>query len=315
MLPQRTTQSHRPGFSRFGLVLLSALTVGWGLNWPIMKLVLADVPPLTFRAVCLLIGGIGVLVLARVSQQTLSVPRRYWKHLLALSACNIVGWNVFVVYGVSMLPSGRAALLGYTMPLWSMLLSVRLLDEHLNARRIAALALGMLGVLALIGNDAQRLAAALPGVGCMLAAAMLWGLGTVLLKRYALPLPTVSLTGWMLVAGGMPIAAAALLFEHGAWRPIGPIAAVGVLYNIGVAFMFCYWAWNRIVLMVPVATASLASLVTPVIGVLSGALLLHENLGWRELLAAALILASIWLVLRDPATARRNARESGVPVV
>jgi drug/metabolite transporter (DMT)-like permease len=232
-----------------------------------------------------------------------------------LTACNIIGWNVFVVYGVSMLPSGRAALLGYTMPLWSMLLSVPLLDEHLNVRRVFALALGMLGVLALMGNDTHRFAAALPGVGCMLAAALLWGLGTVLLKRSALPLPTVSLTGWMLVVGGIPIAAAALAFEHDAWRPIGPMAAFGILYNIGVAFMFCYWAWNRIVLMVPVATASLASLVTPLIGVLSGALLLHERLTWREIVAGALILASIWLVLRDPATTRSPERASGVPVV
>src|SRR5258706_5628606 len=121
------SEINRASFSRFGLVLLALLTLGWGFNWPIMKVVLSEVPPLTFRAVCLLAGGIGVLLVARLAGQSSIVPRRYWKHLLALTVCNIVGWNVFVVYGLSLLPSGRAALLGYTMPLCSMLRSVWLL--------------------------------------------------------------------------------------------------------------------------------------------------------------------------------------------
>jgi drug/metabolite transporter (DMT)-like permease len=290
-------------FSRFGFILLAPLTLGWGLNWPIMKIVLSEVPPLTFRAVCLLAGGSGVLLVARLAGQSWCVPRRYWKHLLALTACNIIGWNVFVVYGVSLLPSGRAALLGYTMPLWSMSLSVWLLDERVTLSRATALVLATVGVLVLMSADLTKLGDALSGVACMLAAAFFWGLGVVLLKRFALPLPTVSLTGWMLVCGGVPIALAALAVEPSAWRPIGFYPALGMLYNVVVAFMFCYWAWNRIVLMVPVAVASLASLVTPVVGVLSGALLLHERLSWHEVAAAALILGAIWLVLREPSAA------------
>lgn len=57
--------------------------------------------------------------------------------------------------------------------------------------------------------------------------------------------------------------------------------------------MFCYWAWNRIVLMVPVAVSSLSSLATPLIGVGSGMLLLGEPLGAQEILAATLILGAV----------------------
>jgi drug/metabolite transporter (DMT)-like permease len=308
------SEINHAGFSRFGLVLLALLTLGWGFNWPIMKIVLSEVPPLTFRAVCLLAGGIGVLLLARLAGQSLIVPRRYWKHLLALTACNIIGWNVFVVYGVALLPSGRAALLGYTMPLWSMSLSVWLLDERITLPRAMALVLGMVGVFVLMSTDLTKFGDVFSGVACMLAAAFFWGLGTILLKRFTLPLPTVSLTGWMLVCGGVPIALAALVFEHNAWRPIGFYPALGVLYNVLVAFMLCYWAWNRIVLMVPVAVASLASLVTPVVGVLSGVLLLHEQLSWHEVVAAGLILGAIWLVLREPSAASARG-PSNVPLV
>lgn len=287
-------------FSRTGLVLLALLTLGWGFNWPVMKFVLRDVPPLTFRGACLLAGGIGVLLLAKALGQPLRVARAHAPHLLLLSAANIVGWNVLAIYGVSLLPSGRAALLGYTMPLWSMLMSAWLLNERLTARSVAGLTLGMAGVFVLMSGDLLAMSTALVGVACMLAAAVAWALGMVLLKRFALPAPTLVLTGWLMLIGGVPIALAALVFEFDQWHPIGLAPALGLAYNIGVAFMFCYWAWNRIVLMVPVAVSSLSSLVTPLVGVLSGVVMLGETLGWQELIAAALIVGAIRLVLRAP---------------
>lgn len=289
----------RSHFSRSGLVLLALLTLGWGFNWPIMKIVLRDIPPLTFRGVCLLVGGAGILLLARFAGKRLDIPREYWTRLLALSACNMIGWNVLAVYGVSLLPSGRAALLGYTMPLWSISFSVWLLNESLTARRIAGLALGMAGVLALIGPDLTTVSGALLGVACMLGAAMMWGLGIVLLKRFAIPVPTISLTGWLMICGGIPLMLAALLIEREAWRPVTLYPALGMVYNVVVAFMLCYWAWNRIVLTVPVAVSSLSSLVTPVIGVASGMWLLGEQPGWLELIAGTLILGAIALVLNE----------------
>jgi drug/metabolite transporter (DMT)-like permease len=286
------------GFSRLGYVLLALLALGWGFNWPVMKIVLQDVPPLTFRGPCLLLGGLGILLLARIGGVSLKVPRHYWRPVLWLAAFNIVGWNVFAIYGVALLPSGRAALLGFTMPLWSMLLSAWLLHEPLTRRRSAGLTLGMAGVFVLMSADVLAMGGALIGVGCMLAAAICWGAGVVLLKRYALDVPTIALTGWMMLAGAVPLTVAALVLEPDAWRPISLYPALGALYNIVVAFMFCYWAWNRIVLMVPVAVASLSSLITPIIGVISGMLVLGEQPQWREWVAAALILGAIALVLR-----------------
>jgi drug/metabolite transporter (DMT)-like permease len=226
------------------------------------------------------------------------VPRRSRARLVALSACNIVGWNVLVVYGVDLLPSGRAALLGYSMPLWSMTLSVWLLDERLTARRGLSLALGMGGVLVLLGTDLAEIANAVTGVVLMLGAAVSWALGMVLMKRFALPIATASLTGWMMLVGAVPIATAAVVLEHDRWRPPSLVPALGLLYSVFIGFMFCYWAWNRLVLMVPVAVSSISSLATPVVGVLSGMWLLDEPLTWQEIAAGVFILGAIALVLR-----------------
>ena len=297
----------RPGFPRAGLVLLALVTIGWGLNWPIIKRVLDEVPPLTFRGACLLAGGLVTMLLARVAGQSLKVRNGVeWARILALSACNVVGWNVLVVYGVARLPSGRAALLGYTMPIWSMTLSLWLLGERFTARRAVALALAMIGVLALLGADLGAMASSLTGVVFMLGAAMSWGLGVVLLKRFALAIPTLALTAWMIVVGAVPVLAAAILLERHLWHPVSAVAALGLVYNIVVSFILCYWAWNRLVLMVPVAVSSISSLATPVVGVLSGIWLLDEALTWRELVAGSFILAAIALVVRSPAPARQT---------
>ena len=281
----------------FGLVLLALLALSWGLNWPIMKIVLRDVPPLTFRGSCLLLGGLGVMLIGRLDGQTWTIPKGAFGKLVLLSATNMVGWNVLMIYGVGLMASGRAALLGYTMPLWSIAFSVWLLGERLDARRLAGLALGLSGVAALMGTDLARLGAAPVGVLCMLGAAMSWGLGVVLLKRFALKMPTTILTGWIMLIGSVPVIAAALALETGQWRAVGTGPALGFAYNLFIAFMFCYWAWNRIVLMVPVAVSSLSSLVTPVIGVMGGMLLLGEQPGWNELAGAGLILGALATVL------------------
>jgi drug/metabolite transporter (DMT)-like permease len=301
----------RSRLSLFGLVLLAAVTLGWGFTWPVIKLVLAEVPPLTYRAICLLTAGVGILALARLRGQSLRVPAQHWGPLLALSASNIVGWNVCVVYGVGFLPSGRAALLGYTMPLWSAGLSVWLLGERLTARRVASLVLGMGGVVVLLGSDLGGMAGAALGVALMLIAAVSWALGVVLLKRYALPIPTAALTGWMMLIGGAPITIAALGLEHGRWRAPSTGAELGLVYSVVIAFMFCYWAWNRLVLMLPVAVSSVATLATPVVGVLSGILVLGEPLTWHEVAAGAFIVGAIALVLVAPRSDEMPRRTTG----
>ena len=281
---------------RQGLLLLAALALFWGLNWPVMKIVLSEIPPLYFRGGCLLLGGIGMLAVARISGVKVTIPQGCWGRVLVLTLFNIIGWNVLIVYGVALLPSGRAALLGYTMPLWSAILSVWILGEAINLRRIVGLVLGLAGIVALIGGSLEGMLQAPLGVMCMIAAAWSWALGVVLLKRLPVGMPTSSLTGWTMLLGGIPILAFAIPLESS--RLIVPSfwPAFGLAYNTLIAFMFCYWAWNRIVFMVPVAVSSLSSLATPLIGVIGGVLFLGEPLGWREVLASLLILAAVGTV-------------------
>ncbi len=286
-----------PHIPRTGLVLLGLLSLGWGLNWPIMKVVVTEVPRWIFRGDSILLASLGLFAIAWFSGQSLRVPRGRWPQLIGLASCNIVGWNMFAIYGVSLLPSGRAAILGYTMPIWSALLSVWFLNEPLTRRRLVGLMLGMGGMALLIGTEFEKLRSAPTGVILMLLAAIFWAGGLVIYKRNPLPMPISSLTAWQALLGGIPVALSGHALETVEWGRISFWPMFGFWYNVFIALLFCYWAWNKLVQMVPAAVSSLGALIVPVVGVFSGMLILNEVPRWQDFAALALVLAAIATVL------------------
>ena len=286
-----------PHIPRSGLVLLGLLSLGWGLNWPIMKVVVGEVPRWIFRGDSILLASLGLFAIAWFSGQSLRVPRGRWPQLIGLASCNIVGWNMFAIYGVSLLPSGRAAILGYTMPIWSALLSVWLLNEPLTRRRLVGLALGMGGMALLIGAEFEQLRSAPTGVILMLLAAIFWAGGLVIYKRDPLPMPISSLTAWQALLGGIPVALSGHALETVEWGRISFWPMFGFWYNVFIALLFCYWAWNKLVQMVPAAVSSLGALIVPVIGVFSGMLILNEVPRWQDFAALVMVLAAIATIL------------------
>ena len=130
----------------------------------------------------------------------------------------------------------------------------------------------------------------------MILAAWAWALGIVLFKRFRVAMPTISLTGLTMLFGSFPVLAVAIPLETARLGIPSCWPMAGLFYNVFLSFMFGNWAWNRIVLMVPVAVSSLSSLVIPLVGVSSGMVLLGEPLGWQEVLATALILSAVGTV-------------------
>jgi drug/metabolite transporter (DMT)-like permease len=294
--------AHAHRLSTEGILLLIGLAIGWGINWPIMKLILTEIPPLSFRGFCLLLGGLGILGIARLSGLPLQIPKGFVQKMLWVCAFNIIAWNVLATYGLSLLPAGRSALLGYTMPIWTVLLSVWVLQDKFSARVGIALLLGSGGVLALMSEsllswfDGPFDQELLVGAVLMIVAAWCWAAGTVMMKRWQIPINSVVLTGWLLLLASLPVLVAAVWVDGLPKQMPSTFALWGVLYNVLIAFMFCYWAWIRLVTLVPVSVSSLSSLITPLIGVISGILLLGEQPGWPEYSATILILGAVAVV-------------------
>jgi len=282
--------------------LLIGLTLGWGVNWPMMKLAVTEMAPMRFRTLCLVAGAAGLFAMARTGGARLGVPPGQWPRLIAMALFNICGWNICAIYGVSLMDSGRAAILGYTMPIWGVALSVWLLGERFTRRRALGVALGLSGMLFLLGGEIQAVGRSPLGALCMLGAASTWALGTVIMKRWPVDLPVSSLTAWQMVIGLGPILAIALFAEQGPFNPFvlstGPL--LGVLFNLVVAFNFCYWAWYKIVLLAPVGVSSLSVMMVPVVGVFSSVLVLGEVPSWSDYTALILVVGSLATVMLPP---------------
>lgn len=279
--------------------LLVGLTLGWGFNWPMMKIALAEMSPMHFRTLCLLFGAVGLFAIARVNGLPLRIPAGQWPRMIAIALVNMSGWNIFAIYGVRLLASGRAAILGYTMPVWSVILSTWLLEEPFTRRRAIGTGLGCAGLLLLLGEEVQAMGRSPLGAMLMVGAGMSWALGTVLMKRWPVSLPTSAFTGWQMLIGVVPMVATALIHESGTFNPfalsLGPM--LGVLYNLVVAFLFCYWAWTKIALVAPLGVSSLSVMMIPVVGVFSGMLVLGERPSWQDYTALLLVVGSLATVL------------------
>jgi drug/metabolite transporter (DMT)-like permease len=300
-------------FSSSTLLLLAGLSLVWGINWPAMKFVLADVPVLTFRSLCLWITGPTLLLLARLGGERIGVPSREWPALLLASFCNVTLWYFGTGMGVSLIAAGRAALLAYTMPVWVALFSAILLREHLGMRRFVGLVLGMTGIAVLLAPDAAAFRAAPLGAFYVLLAAAGWATGTVTMKAVRFTRSVAQMTGWQLIIGGSPIVLAALWHDpppHLLSLP-GETQLV-LVYIIILPMIFGQWAWFKTLDRMPGTVAAIGSLAVPIIGLLSSALLLDEPLGPNEIAALVLVVVALVLVLFAPAPRRRNSPSSTV---
>ncbi len=292
---------------------MAILTLVWGCNWPVLKLGVSELAPLTFRAITIPCAALGMLAVAKLMGDRITIPREWWGRVGVLAFFNITGWNAFVIFGVQQLPAGRSAIIGYTMPIWATLVSMFVLHEPLNRRKVIGLLLGMLGMAVLLGEDVRHFRSAPVGAFLILAAAMLGGVGTVLLRKWKPPVAQNTLSGWVMLIGCAPIVVLAPFFDP---HPVSYLAHLSattwfaILYNIFLAGTIAHWAWFTLARTLPVAISSLTSLPVPVVGVFAGMVVLGERPGIAEFVALGLVLSSLFAVLFQP-RGRKPGRAAG----
>ena len=163
-----------------------------------LKLGLVELAPLTFRTFTLPFAALALLAVAKLSGDSIRIPRRLWGRVAALALFNIALWIGLVLFGLAQLPAGRSAILAYTMPIWSVLISLRLLHEPLSLRKVGGLALGIAGMALLLGEDIRLFGRTPVAALLILGAAVSWAMGTVLLRKWKLPVPESPLR-WVLL--------------------------------------------------------------------------------------------------------------------
>ena len=294
------TDRPAPPSALTNFAMLFALWVIWGVSWPGMRVVFMEVPVWQFRAVTSLIGGAVLVAMAVWSPGGWRVARPLWPSLVLASLFNIIVWNAFIGYGLALIGAGHGAILCYTMPVWTAILSAIVLHEPMTRRKVIALLLGIAGVFILVLANLGMLGGSPLGVGLMFGSAVSWAIGTIVVKRVSWSASMSALAGWQLLLGAPVFVVLSLLFEDFTMHQMSNQALAGSLYTLIGGMIGGYFLWFRIVDRMPASIAAIGTLMVPVVGVISGAVVLGEALGWREAVALVLVLAAIGLVVFAP---------------
>lgn len=283
-----------------GYLLLVATSIGWGLNWPVTKHLLMELPPLSVRGLSGIIGAALLAVLALAFNQSLKVPRAQWPRLVLLSVLNVTAWMALMGLALVYLPASEAAVLAYTMPVWASLLAWPILGERMSLLRVVAMAMAIAGLIALMGGGGIAASyAKLPGILLALTGAFAFALGTVFAKRWPLTLPPLTSAVWQILIGCLPVASVGLLIEQPHFMALTPLGWTLFGYSIVVQFCVAYACWFAALQRLPASVAAIGTLLVPVIGVLASAAALGEPLGVAQIAALGFTITGVVLASRS----------------
>jgi drug/metabolite transporter (DMT)-like permease len=293
--------------TRAQLAGVVVVTIVWGLNWPVMKLGVTEYPPFSFRTLSMWLGLPVLWSIIRAMRVPLAIPRAHWREVAVLTFTNMIVWHTLVMVAVPLLSSGRAAILGYTMPVFSAVWGMALFGQRLTGRQWLGLGAAAAGVVLLLWHELGVMAGRPLGVAGMLVAAAVWALGTQQMRRSTVPAPTLAIIWWMTLASALWLTLLALVFEHDRWSEPSGAAWFAIFYNAVLIFGTVQPVWLLLARQLPPIASTLSVMLIPVIGIASGALWLGEPLHWQDFAAMGLMLAAIASVLWPPRHATAQA--------
>ncbi|MDQ2927933.1 MAG: DMT family transporter [Pseudomonadota bacterium] len=269
-----------------------------------MKVGVAGFPPLAFRALSMWLGLPVLWAVLRVRRVPFVIARRDWHELGVLTLTNMVVWHVLAILAVQALSSGRAAILGYTMPIFSALWGVALFGERLRPRFVLGIVAAAVGVTLLLWHEFDSIAGKPLAAGGMLFAAAVWALGTQQMRRTTIAAPTLAIVFWMTLITTLVMSGATIVFERDRWTVPPGVTLASIAYNGVLIFGFAQPIWLILARSLPPIASSMSVMLIPVLGTVSGAWWLHEQLHWQDGAAMVLVLVAIASVMW-PSRARR----------
>jgi len=288
-------------------LLVVVMGFAWGFNWIATRIILSALPPWTMRTLGIGLGALTLFAAAVVTGVSLAVPRGERLKILIAAFFNVGIFNVCSAYAQIYGTTSRAVVIAYSMPIWSALLAHFVLKEKLNALKLFALALCAAGLAILIYPLAR---AGFPfGALLALVCAWAWAAGTVYLKWAKIRAATLAIAAWQLLFGWLMLAAGMVIFDGlPQFSPLPAHVVLWIAYNGLIGMGLAYFLWFVIVDRLPTTTASLGSLLVPVVGVIGSALVVGERPSLTDIVGIGCIFAAAAAVLLQP-----DARHDELP--
>jgi len=284
-------------------LMLVLLCVIWGTSWPIMKIALDGIPPVSMRVLSTAFAALTLYLICRISGRSLRLPNaKAFAHVIVAALLNIVFFTLLIAFGQLAAATSRVAILAYTVPIWSLVLAWPFLGERPGPMQVVALGLCTAGIAVLIYPLATS---GIPlGLLLALAAGLSWAAGTVYLKWARIDADPVGVASWQLFVAFVVFVVSVFPFEGGLQLGAATTRSLLATAFVGVAGGgIAYGLWFAIVPRLPAVTSSLAVLGSPVIGVLSSMAVLGEVPTASDIIGFSLIFAASACALlgRQPA--------------
>ena len=283
--------------TRKQLLALIALTLMWGVNWPMMKLSLRELSPLYFRAITMTLGASWLWLFFRARGVRMLPHGTEWKTVVTLALPNMLGRHTISIFGVKEHSSGRAAILGFTMPIWTVLLGALFLGQKLTLR-VAWATLAVAAAIALLmAHELHNLTGRPLGVLWMELAALSWAIGTLMMRRLTITLPTEALAVWMMLLTSVCLWVLALVAEPVPSFQFSPAMWGSLVYGVFINYGFAQIIWFGLARNLPPATSAMSVMAIPLIGTLSATIVVGEVPHWQDYVAVVLVMSAIAAVL------------------
>ena len=285
------------------VVALLTVYIVWGSTYLAIAVMIETLPPLMSAGVrfltagLLMLGAVAAHARWRGGRAAAERPTLvHWRSAAIVGTLLLLGGNGGVVLAELLIPSGIAAVLIATTPIWMALFESVLIRQWPSRLVIGGLAAGIVGVAILLvpAEGVSRIDPA--GVALVIGAEIAWASGSVYAQRAPMPRSAFLATGMEMLAGGLALAGAGLLLgELGradvSAFSIRSVAAFGYLIVFGSIVAFTAYTW--LLANVPTSTAATYAYVNPIVAVALGAILLSEPITPRTLIATAIILAAV----------------------
>ena len=292
---------------RLTLLAFAAVYVAWGSTYFAIRIGVGHVPPTVLAGVRFLIAGGGMLLLLSATGRLAATTARELRAIAIMAFLMLLGGNGLVVWAEQTVPSGMAALIVATVPIWMAgLAALPPARERIPPAAVAGIVLGFLGVAVLVrpsgGGD-------LLGIAGLLLASFSWSCGSIYARRAGIRADPITVTAWeMFLAGCMFLAIGTV--TGGVFSARFDAAGVGaILYLIVVGSWIGFTAYVWLLANVPAAKAATYAYVNPVIALFLGWWFLDEPITSEILVGSAIVVVAVALVssARVPAPAPATA--------
>jgi len=259
--------------------------IAWASTYPVIRHLLPADEPITTALIRALPAGLLLLLIARRR------PRgHWWWRSVVLGILNFAAFFILTTVSAHLLPTSVATVTTTAGPVFMILLAWAILRERPTVAALAGAALGVIGVVLLVGAATGRIDPL--GVAASLGAMVLSSVGAILARKWSDGTPLLASTAWQLIAGGLILLPIALLVEGVPAVPT-PLQLAGYAWLSIVATAIAFVAWFAGLRALPAQRVGIIGLLNPVTGVLIGTVIAGEHLAPLQWIAIAIVLSGV----------------------